>query len=81
MNLHGAFGKSSVTKALEALTSRGEIVTKVFGKMNISVAKMVETENLNEMIDSTQQGINKLNDELDELESEIATLQEGKLYI
>jgi 26S proteasome regulatory subunit (ATPase 3-interacting protein) len=43
-NLHGAIGKTAVNKAIESLSAKGDIITKLFGKMAISVARKVESE-------------------------------------
>ncbi len=41
-NLHGNISKAAAVKALENLTAENKIVTKVLGKMSISVANKVE---------------------------------------
>lgn len=48
VNLRGAFTKSAIQKALDALSESGKIRCKLYGKQKVFVAKQVENVDADE---------------------------------
>eukprot|EP00049_Salpingoeca_infusionum_P025973 m.22960 g.22960 ORF g.22960 m.22960 type:complete len:225 (-) comp8437_c0_seq3:3121-3795(-) len=74
-NLHGAIGKTLVTKTLSALAGSGDLVEKVYGKQKIYFIPQDELEKLSkEELAEADQRINDLKQEVADLEQECSRL-------
>ncbi|ODQ60781.1 hypothetical protein WICANDRAFT_67454 [Wickerhamomyces anomalus NRRL Y-366-8] len=77
-NLHGNISKAAAVKALENLTAENKIVTKVLGKMSISVANKVEVDqseesiNYDEELEVMKQNIKEASQNLSALQTELS---------
>ena len=69
-NLHGAVGKTAVTKALTTLADSGEITKKQFGKFTLFVARQ-------DLVDPpSQEELDQMDTNINELKENIANLKE-----